>query len=361
MERTEVLKVSTRSRPSAVAGAIAGVLRDRGMRRGPIDWRRRNQPGDQGRGHRTRLPHGGWVRPLLRPIVYRCDDRRRGTDRHQAGDPAAGWAGIRRGRAGRRATAARLNWRAVLARPASRPSASVGLCRFAAQSAQRARQAFHVHRTCRRPRPRRPLFRWWSGNHGACLVCCPAAAPSSQARAYSKIIRRPRGYRFVRARSDRSVTLRDGATRSIDGRMPRLPRRLRSAARRHTSCQPAAQLTRDDHTNWWSTAKRAAAVRVGDLQLAIDRLEMGLHRPPAHLQSLGDHVVGQPFGDQPQHLDLARREAGRIRRFAARTDGWSHWTHCRRLALRVAAARTRRPAPTPSARPPPRRSPRPPA
>ena len=30
MQRAEVLKVSTRSRPSAVAGAIAGVLRDRG-------------------------------------------------------------------------------------------------------------------------------------------------------------------------------------------------------------------------------------------------------------------------------------------------------------------------------------------
>jgi stage V sporulation protein S len=31
MERPEVLKVSTRSRPSAVAGAIAGVIRDRGI------------------------------------------------------------------------------------------------------------------------------------------------------------------------------------------------------------------------------------------------------------------------------------------------------------------------------------------
>ncbi len=31
MERPEVLKVSTRSRPSAVAGAIAGVMRDRGI------------------------------------------------------------------------------------------------------------------------------------------------------------------------------------------------------------------------------------------------------------------------------------------------------------------------------------------
>lgn len=31
MERSEILKVSTRSRPSAVAGAIAGVIRVRGI------------------------------------------------------------------------------------------------------------------------------------------------------------------------------------------------------------------------------------------------------------------------------------------------------------------------------------------
>jgi stage V sporulation protein S len=31
MEQNEVLKVSTQSRPSAVAGAIAGVMRDRGI------------------------------------------------------------------------------------------------------------------------------------------------------------------------------------------------------------------------------------------------------------------------------------------------------------------------------------------
>ncbi|MDP9312106.1 MAG: stage V sporulation protein S [Chloroflexota bacterium] len=30
MDATEILKVSTRSRPSAVAGAIAGVMRERG-------------------------------------------------------------------------------------------------------------------------------------------------------------------------------------------------------------------------------------------------------------------------------------------------------------------------------------------
>ena len=85
---SDVLKVSSKSRPSAVAGAIAGSPGDWSCR-GPGDWRRRNQPGDQGRGHRARLPPRDRHRCGLPAGVYRYHHRQRRSDGNPPGHRAA--------------------------------------------------------------------------------------------------------------------------------------------------------------------------------------------------------------------------------------------------------------------------------
>src|SRR5262245_5234178 len=49
----------------------------------------------------------------------------------------------------------------------------------------------------------------------------------------------------------------------------------------------------------------------GDAELAVDRAQVRVDRPRADDQPLGDLRVGQPLGDQAQHLDLAPGQAHR--------------------------------------------------
>ena len=72
----EQLKVSTKSNPNSVAGAMAGVLRQEGRRRGPGRRRRRPEPGHQGRRHRPGLRGRRRHRPRVRAHLRRHRDRR---------------------------------------------------------------------------------------------------------------------------------------------------------------------------------------------------------------------------------------------------------------------------------------------
>jgi len=50
----------------------------------------------------------------------------------------------------------------------------------------------------------------------------------------------------------------------------------------------------------------------GDLQLAVDRAQVRVDGVRTEGQPVGHLCIGEPLGDQAQHLDLARGQAGRI-------------------------------------------------
>src|SRR5262245_29465414 len=52
----------------------------------------------------------------------------------------------------------------------------------------------------------------------------------------------------------------------------------------------------------------------GDLQLAVDRAQVTADRARAQNQPLGNLCVAQALRDEPQHLDLALGQIGRVGR-----------------------------------------------
>ena len=80
----DYLKVSSKSSPASVAGAIAGMVKDGVPVNLPVRGRRRRQPGHQGHRDRARLPHPHGIRHLLCPRVLRHPHQRRVAHGHQA-------------------------------------------------------------------------------------------------------------------------------------------------------------------------------------------------------------------------------------------------------------------------------------
>ena len=56
----EVLKVSAKSNPNSVAGALAGVIRGAGQRRAASHWRRCLESGSKSSSNRARICSAQW-------------------------------------------------------------------------------------------------------------------------------------------------------------------------------------------------------------------------------------------------------------------------------------------------------------
>ena len=82
----EQLKVSTKSNPNSVAGAMAGVLRQQRRGRGAGGGSRGPEPGHQGCRHRPGLRRLWWHRPRVRPELRGHRDRRGAAHGHPARD-----------------------------------------------------------------------------------------------------------------------------------------------------------------------------------------------------------------------------------------------------------------------------------
>ena len=86
-----------------------------------------------------------------------------------------------------------------------------------------------------------------------------------------------------------------------------------------------------DEVMLYGKARRSAAR--GDLQLPVDRTQVGVDGTGTDVQVRGDVRRGEPLGDEPQDLDLASGQVGGIAGFGgAGADG---------SAARLARARDR--------------------
>ena len=80
----EILKVSAKSNPNSVAGALAGVLREKRWS-GDTGYRRGGpQSGHKSDGHSQRIRSSKRHRSRMYTGIYRYTDRGRREDRHQA-------------------------------------------------------------------------------------------------------------------------------------------------------------------------------------------------------------------------------------------------------------------------------------
>ena len=188
--------------------------------------------------------------------------------------------------------------------------------RVAAQHAFRTPATRGAHRRARRPRP--PTART-SPARGSATRSRGEPRPTPSREPPSRRPRAP-GRRTARALRGRARPRPRRRRPAVDDRLPiapkssqvsvLMPATVRPAARRHIGHSP--DLLRSAYSpavRPCLIANRLACARLETPSLRVDVLDVAARRLARDHELLGDLLVRQPAHEQPQHLDLAAREA----------------------------------------------------